>query len=113
MRYVGTLARKQLGSLNLNTNTTLYNPELFDALERTRRGENVELFDQMLAGLDFVNAAGYNRVGTCTALAGAPGDGYCRQAPYGNAVLNTCGRGQEEEPQATWRMAISRPSLGL
>ncbi|HET9942433.1 MAG TPA: TonB-dependent receptor, partial [Terriglobia bacterium] len=57
VRYVGTLARKQLGSLNLNTTTTFYNPELFDALERTRRGENVALFDEMLAGLDLVTAA--------------------------------------------------------
>src|SRR5688572_3611425 len=77
VRYVGTLARKQLGSLNLNTTTTFYNTELFDALERTRRGENVPLFDEMLAGLDFVTATGYNRVGTCTTVAGAPGDGYC------------------------------------
>jgi hypothetical protein len=77
MRYVGTLARKQLGSLNLNTSTTFYNAELFDALERTRRGENVALFDHMLAGLDLVQATGYNRVGTCTAAPGAPADAYC------------------------------------
>jgi hypothetical protein len=77
VRWVGTLARKQVGNMNLNTNTVFYNPELFDALERTRRGENVQLFDQMLAGLDFVTAAGYNRIGTCTAVTGAPGDGYC------------------------------------
>jgi hypothetical protein len=77
VRWVGTLARKQQGTLNLNTNTVFYNPELFDALERTRRGENVELFDRMLAGLDLVTAAGYNRIGTCTNVAGAPGDAYC------------------------------------
>jgi hypothetical protein len=87
VRYVGTLARKQAGSLNLNTNTIHYNPELFDALERTRRGENVDLLDQMLAGLDLTNATfigangtstlQYGRVGTCTTNAGAPGDGYC------------------------------------
>jgi hypothetical protein len=29
-----------------------YNSTLFDALERTRRGENVELFDQMFLGLN-------------------------------------------------------------
>jgi hypothetical protein len=77
MRWVGTLARKQLDNLNLNTNTVFYNPELFDALERTRKGENVELFDHMLAGLDLVTTTGYNRVGTCTNVAGAPGDAYC------------------------------------
>ena len=85
VRYVGTLARKQLGSLNLNTNTTFYNPELFDALERTRRGENVELFDHMLAGLDLVNAAGYNRVGTCTALSRRAG----RRLPPGRYRTGT------------------------
>jgi hypothetical protein len=85
VRYVGTLARKQAGSLNLNTNTSMYNPEIFDALERTRRGENVDLFDQMLAGLDLTNATytvnnqtiQYGRIGTCTTQPGAPGDGYC------------------------------------
>jgi hypothetical protein len=85
MRWVGTLARKQTGSLNLNTNTSMYNPEIFDALERTRRGENVELFDHMLAGLDLTNATyvangqtiQYGRIGTCTTQAGAPGDAYC------------------------------------
>ena len=77
LRWVGTLARKQAGNLNLNTTNVFYNPELLDALERTRRGENVELFDRMLAGLDLNTAAGYGPVGTCSVLAGAPADGYC------------------------------------
>ena len=51
VRYVGTLARKQTGNLDLNTNTVMYNPELFAALEATRRGENAPLFDEMFAGL--------------------------------------------------------------
>jgi hypothetical protein len=81
-RWIGTLARKQAGSVDLNTSTIMYNPELFDALERTRRGENVDLFDQMLAGLDLTNAttAGgqqYGPVGSCTTTPGAPGDAYC------------------------------------
>ena len=77
LRWVGTLARKQAGNLNLNTPGTFYNPELMDALEKTRRGENVDLFDRMLAGLDLNTAAGYGPVGTCTTVAGAPGDAYC------------------------------------
>lgn len=77
VRWVGTLARKQAGNLNLNTVNVFYNAELLDALERTRRGENVDLFDKMLAGLDLNTTAGYGPIGTCTALAGAIADGYC------------------------------------
>jgi hypothetical protein len=51
VRYVGTLSRKTQGTLNLNTNTVLYNPELFSALEAARRGENPKLLDDMLMGL--------------------------------------------------------------
>jgi hypothetical protein len=51
VRYVGTLARKLTGSIDLNTSTVLYNPELFHALEVTRAGGNDPLFDQMFAGI--------------------------------------------------------------
>ncbi len=51
VRWVGTLARKMPGTLNVNENTVMYNPELFDALEQTRLGQNVALFDEMFAGL--------------------------------------------------------------
>src|SRR5262245_23919231 len=51
VRYVGTLARKQLGGMDLNTSTVYYNPELFRALEVTRRGGDDPLFDQMFAGI--------------------------------------------------------------
>jgi hypothetical protein len=66
VRYVGTLARKQSGSFDLNTNTVLYNPELFDALERARRGENPVVLDQLLAGLNLQAATvtGYGPVGS-------------------------------------------------
>jgi hypothetical protein len=50
-RYVGTLARKQLGGMDLNTSTVMYNPELFNALAVTRAGGNDPLFDQMFAGI--------------------------------------------------------------
>ena len=51
VRYVGTLARKQSGSLNLNTSTVDHNPELFAAFDAARRGENPKLLDDMLMGL--------------------------------------------------------------
>jgi hypothetical protein len=51
VRYVGTLARKQLGGMDLNTSTVMYNPELFRALEVTRAGGDDPLFDQMFAGI--------------------------------------------------------------
>jgi hypothetical protein len=55
MRYIGTFARNQSGNYALNESTVYYNPELMDALERTRRGENVPLLDEMLAGLRLPN----------------------------------------------------------
>ena len=51
VRYVGTKAVGLFGTVNINSPNVFYNPALFDALERTRRGENVELFDQMFLGL--------------------------------------------------------------
>jgi len=60
IKYVGTLAKKQQGSLNLNTNNVLakapdgsfLNKELYDALVLTRAGGDAPLFDQMFAGLN-------------------------------------------------------------
>jgi hypothetical protein len=53
VRYIGTRGVKLLSDLfNINTPNVFYNPVLFDALERTRRGEDVELFDQMFLGLN-------------------------------------------------------------
>ncbi len=51
VRYVGTKGVGLLGTININSPNVFYNPALFDALERTRRGENVELFDQIFMGL--------------------------------------------------------------
>jgi hypothetical protein len=51
VRYTGTLARKQVGGMDLNTSTVYYNPELFNALQVTRAGGNDPLFDQMFAGI--------------------------------------------------------------
>ncbi len=53
VRYVGTRGMKLYSDLfDLNTSNVYYNSMLFDALERTRRGEDVELFDQMFLGLN-------------------------------------------------------------
>src|SRR5437016_12099648 len=55
VRYVGTRGIKLNGFFDLNSPDVFYNPTLFDALERTRSGENVELFDQMFNGLSLVS----------------------------------------------------------
>jgi len=57
VRYIGTLARKQLGSVDLNTSTVYYNPELFNALKVTRAGGNDPLFDKMFAGIRLAGVA--------------------------------------------------------
>ena len=54
VRYIGTRGVKLNGFFDLNTPNVFYNPVLFDALERTRRGEDVELFDQIFMGLSLV-----------------------------------------------------------
>ena len=58
VRYVGTLARKQIGNMDLNASTVMYNEELFKALEVTRAGGNDPLFDQMFAGIRLSGVAG-------------------------------------------------------
>jgi hypothetical protein len=77
LRYEGTLGRKRAdsafglggalgGGLNLNLPNVYHNPELFEALEMTRRGEDAPLFDQMFAGLDLhgTTGTGYGPIGT-------------------------------------------------
>ncbi|HLQ75913.1 MAG TPA: hypothetical protein VK210_01080, partial [Terriglobia bacterium] len=54
VRYVGTKGTSLLATINLNSPDVFTNPTLFDALERTRRGENVALFDQMFMGLSLL-----------------------------------------------------------
>src|SRR6185295_14234921 len=54
VRYIGTRGIKLNGFFDLNAPDVFYNPKLFDALQRTRRGEDVELFDQMFMGLSLV-----------------------------------------------------------
>jgi hypothetical protein len=112
VRYVGSLARKQTGSLNLNTSTALYNKELFDAFAAARMGQNPALLDQMLAGIDiggtgnttwtFGSNTGiypsdrmYGPVGTCTTLtAVAPAGGVTFTTPTGFPDDPHCAPGQ-------------------
>src|SRR5438034_9930006 len=51
---VGTRGVKLNGFFDLNSPEVFYNRALFDAFARTRRGENVELFDQVFMGLSLV-----------------------------------------------------------
>jgi hypothetical protein len=81
LRYVGTLARKTQGAINLNTNNVYHNPELLQALNDARRGGcdpnaypayaaagiapcdvsgDPVLLDQLLAGLNLNTTAGAN-----------------------------------------------------
>jgi len=52
VRYIATRGLKLNGNYNLNSSNVFYNPALFDALERTRAGEDVALFDQIFMGLN-------------------------------------------------------------
>jgi hypothetical protein len=52
VRYIGTRGIGLTGFFDLNAPDVFYNPALFDALERTRRGEDAALFDQMFLGLN-------------------------------------------------------------
>jgi hypothetical protein len=107
VRYVGSLARKQTGTLNLNTSTALYNQELFDAFESARRGGNPALLDQLLAGVDIAGTGNttwtfgsntgtyptdrmYGPVGTCTTLTAQAGF----QTPTGFPDDPHCASGQ-------------------
>ncbi|HEX4996741.1 MAG TPA: hypothetical protein VFY29_00845, partial [Terriglobia bacterium] len=76
LSYVGTLGRNRPTGINLNLPNVYYNPELLDALNRTRAGENVPLFDQMFAGWNLSGFAatipGWGAVGTCAPMTGAP-----------------------------------------
>jgi hypothetical protein len=82
--YVGTLGRNRPTGVNLNMPNVYHNPELLDALIRTRAGEDAPLFDQMFAGYNLTGlaaSAGYGAVGTCVTFAGGPGGGAGNCAP--------------------------------
>jgi hypothetical protein len=52
VRYIGTRGVKLDGNFDVNIPNVFYNPTLFAALESTRQGQNVALFDQMFLGLN-------------------------------------------------------------
>jgi hypothetical protein len=101
MRYIGTVSRKQQSTVLLNTNNVYNNPELFNALEMTRRGENAPLFDLMLAGLDLnsgvttiplaggaTGVVAYGPIGTCVVQpAGSTAPGLGKEGCAANAVM--------------------------
>jgi hypothetical protein len=96
VRNVNTIAKDQAGAgstgtFDINTNNVYHNPELFDALERTRRGEDAVLFDQMLMGVNFANTTGYGNVGTCVTQAAGSTDP--RQGQGGCAANQVLQRG--------------------
>ena len=97
VRYVGNLTRKSSGSLNLNSSTVLYNPELLAAFDAVRRGENPELLDLMLAGVDLAPG---NTAGSLTNFFGDP-TGYNTgraYGPIGTCVSNITGAGAPSTP---------------
>ena len=55
LRYVGTLARKQVASLNLNSKNWIKNG-LKDALDEARAGGDPEIFQKLYEGVSFDNA---------------------------------------------------------
>jgi len=61
VRYIGTLSRKQTGSVNLNASNAWDNG-LFDLFRRARAGEDPVELDKMFMGLSLVQ--GYAPVGT-------------------------------------------------
>ncbi len=66
IKYIGTFARRQDTTFNLNIYSIFQNRELFQALVDARAGKDPVLLDQMLAGLDMhgLVGTGYGPVGT-------------------------------------------------
>jgi hypothetical protein len=70
LRYVGTRGMKLSATQNLNEVNVFNNPELFNALEQVRRGEEAPYFDQIFAGVNLnPTQAGYGAIGTCVTQA--------------------------------------------
>ena len=67
VRYVGTQAKKQNGSVDTNLINLYHNPEVMDALNVTRLGGDAPLFDQMFYGINLNSTTRSNIVtGNCT-----------------------------------------------
>ena len=101
LRYIGTVSKKQQGTVPVNTNNVFYNKELFDALTITRAGGDASLFDQMLAGLNLNSGVtanpgpngttftvAYGPIGTCIAQpTGSTMPGLGKEGCAANAVM--------------------------
>jgi hypothetical protein len=70
IRYIGTLARKGIGSIAINTPNYINNG-LPAALNEARKGNNPVLFDRMLGGIQFEQIGNSRAVGTPGAYTGA------------------------------------------
>jgi len=70
VRYVGTLARKGIGDINLNT-PNFINNGLMDALAAARRGGESTLLNQMLNGFQFAQIGNTTEVGKTGGPSGA------------------------------------------
>jgi len=75
LRYVGTLSRKGIGDINVNT-PNFINNGLITALDAARRGENPDLLNQMFNGFQFAQVtingtANTNEVGATGGPTGA------------------------------------------
>jgi len=70
LRYVGTLARKGIGDININT-PNFINNGLIDALNAARRGENPALLNDMLKGFQFGQIGNATAVGATGGPSGA------------------------------------------
>jgi hypothetical protein len=70
LRYVGTLRRKAVGDLDINT-PNFINNGLVDVLDAARRGENPALLDQMLDGFVFGQIQNWTAVGSTGGPTGA------------------------------------------
>ncbi|HET9941902.1 MAG TPA: TonB-dependent receptor, partial [Terriglobia bacterium] len=67
VRYIATRGLKLNGNYNLNVPNVFYNAVLFDDIELTRQGEDVELFYQMFMGLNLnPNTTGFSAVNGTT-----------------------------------------------
>jgi len=91
MRYVGTRGMKLSATQDLNAPNVFNNPELFNALEAVRRGQESPFFDSMLAGLNLnPTVTGYGAVGTCvTQPTGSIAPGLGQNGCGANQVLQT------------------------
>jgi hypothetical protein len=83
LRYVGTLARKGIGDININT-PNFINNGLIDALNAARRGENPALLDQMFKGFQFAQIGNTTEVGK----SGGPTGGYIVRSKWASSLAN-------------------------